>query len=224
MQSLNKSEPELLILTVVRLFNSTGSTIICHYTTVTICKPVDFLHRHHQLMAPESTKLYKELLVYHLCKKHTQSATKSHCICSSILKLFACTDRSAVNIFVAACITALAGIRMSTRPPGVWMQDGASAFILDLRDNSGGVVGSGYSIAQLLLRDGDGFCIVRFGTGEEEVVKMQETSHVVTQPLASTSRSCSPMLSLDHLLHPVSLLAICLALSLSRPYACTLAA
>ncbi|KAL0028328.1 hypothetical protein WJX79_010735 [Trebouxia sp. C0005] len=62
-------------------------------------------------------------------------------------------------------------------------QDDASAFILDLRDNSGGIVGSGYNIAQLLLNDGDGFCIVRFGTGEEEVVKMQDTTHLVSQPL-----------------------------------------
>ncbi|DBB17293.1 TPA: hypothetical protein ACH3X3_014339 [Trebouxia sp. C0006] len=62
-------------------------------------------------------------------------------------------------------------------------RDGASAFILDLRDNSGGIVGSGYSIAQLLLSDGDGFCIVKFGTGEEEVVKMQDTRHLVSQPL-----------------------------------------
>lgn len=65
------------------------------------------------------------------------------------------------------------------------MQDGASAFILDLRDNSGGVVGSGYSIAQLLLKAGDGFCVVRFGTGEEETVSMQEASHLVTQPLVN---------------------------------------
>ena len=65
------------------------------------------------------------------------------------------------------------------------LQDKASAYILDLRDNSGGVVGSGYNIAQLFLRDGDGFCIVRFGTGEEEIVNMQDSSHVVTQPTVS---------------------------------------
>lgn len=70
------------------------------------------------------------------------------------------------------------------------MQDGASAFILDLRDNSGGVVGSGYSIAQLLLNAGDGFCIVSFGTGEEEVVNMEEASHVVTQPLVNNTVLC----------------------------------
>ena len=70
------------------------------------------------------------------------------------------------------------------------LQDQASAFILDLRDNSGGVVGSGYNIAQLFLKDGDGFCIVRIGTGEEEVVNMQDTSHVITQP------TVSPLLSL----------------------------
>lgn len=70
------------------------------------------------------------------------------------------------------------------------MQDGASAFILDLRDNSGGVVGSGYSIAQLLLNVGDGFCVVKFGTGEEEIVNMQEASHLVTQPLVNSFVLC----------------------------------
>ena len=63
------------------------------------------------------------------------------------------------------------------------LQDSASAFILDLRDNSGGVVASGYSIAQMLLKDGDDFCVVKFGTGEEEIVHMQEASHLLTQPL-----------------------------------------
>lgn len=71
------------------------------------------------------------------------------------------------------------------------LQDGASAFILDLRDNSGGVVGSGYSIAQLLLKDGDGFCVVRFGSGEEEVVQVQEASHLLTQPLVSPNLALS---------------------------------
>ncbi|KAL3143365.1 hypothetical protein ABBQ38_002195 [Trebouxia sp. C0009 RCD-2024] len=61
--------------------------------------------------------------------------------------------------------------------------DSASAFILDLRDNSGGVVASGYSIAQMLLKDGDDFCVVKFATGEEEIVHMQEASHLITQPL-----------------------------------------
>ncbi len=50
---------------------------------------------------------------------------------------------------------------------------------------------SGYSIAQLLLKDGDGFCIVRFGTGEEEVVKMQDTKHLVSQPLVGESSHCA---------------------------------
>lgn len=63
------------------------------------------------------------------------------------------------------------------------LQDSASAFILDLRDNSGGVVASGYSIAQMLLKDGDDFCVVKFATGEEEIVHMQEASHLITQPL-----------------------------------------
>ena len=74
--------------------------------------------------------------------------------------------------------------------PAACMQDGASAFILDLRDNSGGVVGSGYSIAQLLLNVGDGFCVVKFGTGEEEIVNMQEASHLVTQPLVNSFVLC----------------------------------
>ena len=72
---------------------------------------------------------------------------------------------------------------------GAWLQDKASSFILDLRDNSGGVVAAGYNIAQLLLQDGDGFCIVKFGSGEEEVVQMQQTSHLVTEPMVCTN-SC----------------------------------
>ena len=71
------------------------------------------------------------------------------------------------------------------------LQDDATAFILDLRDNSGGIVGSGYNIAQLLLNDGDGFCIVRFGTGEEEIVKMQDTKHLVSQPVVGESSQCA---------------------------------
>ena len=44
-------------------------------------------------------------------------------------------------------------------------------------------MGSGYSIAQQILTDGDGFCVVRFGTGDEEVVNMQDTKRLVSQPL-----------------------------------------
>jgi len=67
-------------------------------------------------------------------------------------------------------------------------------------------VGSGYSIAQLLLNDGDGFCIVRFGTGEEEVVKMQDTTHLVSQPLVRDScryTACMPSVS-DCMVNPYS--------------------
>ena len=46
---------------------------------------------------------------------------------------------------------------------------------------------SGYSIAQMLLKDGDGFCVVKFGTGEEEIVLLQEASHLLTQPLVTTN-------------------------------------
>ena len=51
-------------------------------------------------------------------------------------------------------------------------------------------MGSGYSIAQLLLKAGDGFCIVTFGTGEEEIVNMQQASHLVTQPLVNNIVLC----------------------------------
>lgn len=54
-------------------------------------------------------------------------------------------------------------------------------------------MGSGYSIAQLLLRDGDGFCIVRYGTGEEEVVQMQETTHLVSQPMVRAPAIALPL-------------------------------
>lgn len=63
------------------------------------------------------------------------------------------------------------------------LQEQVSGFIIDLRDNAGGIVAAGYGVAQLLMQDGDGFCIVKYGTGEEEVVQMQETTHMVTQPL-----------------------------------------
>ena len=46
---------------------------------------------------------------------------------------------------------------------------------------------AGYNIAQLLLHDGDGFCIVKFGSGEEEVVQMQQTSHLLAQPMVRTN-------------------------------------
>ena len=49
------------------------------------------------------------------------------------------------------------------------------------------MVASGYSIAQMLLKDGDGFCVVKFGTGEEEIVHVQEASHLLTQPLVTTN-------------------------------------
>ncbi len=67
-------------------------------------------------------------------------------------------------------------------------------------------MGSGYSIAQLLLNDGDGFCIVRFGTGKEEVVKMQDTTHLVSQPLVRGScRYAACMLSVsDCMVKPYS--------------------
>ena len=65
------------------------------------------------------------------------------------------------------------------------VQDEVSGFILDLRDNGGGVVAAGYEVAQLLMQDGDGFCIVMYGTGEEEIVQMQGTTHILTQPLVN---------------------------------------
>ena len=46
---------------------------------------------------------------------------------------------------------------------------------------------AGYNIAQLLLRDGDGFCVVKFGSGEEEVVQMQQTSQLITEPMVSSN-------------------------------------
>ena len=76
---------------------------------------------------------------------------------------------------------------MKTLSAAPWLQDKASSFILDLRDNSGGVVAAGYNVAQLLLHDGDGFCIVKFGSGEEEVVQMQQTSHLLAQPMVRTN-------------------------------------
>lgn len=62
-------------------------------------------------------------------------------------------------------------------------------------------MGSGYSIAQLLLRDGDGFCIVRYGSGEEEVVQMQETTHLVSQTMVRAPAVALPLPDYNSLSH-----------------------
>ena len=74
-------------------------------------------------------------------------------------------------------------------------------------------MGSGYSIAQLLLKEGDGFCVVRYSTGEEEVVNMQDTKPLVSlasEPMVSMLLPCksevtheqdAPFWMQDHLVH-----------------------
>ncbi len=56
-------------------------------------------------------------------------------------------------------------------------QDGASRFILDLRDNVGGVVEAGYEIAQLLLSTGDPFAVIVDSSWDGEEVPVQDALH-----------------------------------------------
>lgn len=79
---------------------------------------------------------------------------------------------------------------------------------------------SGYSIAQMLLKDGDDFCVVKFGTGEEEIVHMQQASHLLTQPLvrpnpvpsaASHTTKCSTMSHGHHCMLKILTCMMCLS-------------
>eukprot|EP00891_Asterochloris_glomerata_P001756 jgi/Astpho2/1756/Aster-04177 len=66
-------------------------------------------------------------------------------------------------------------------------KDGVSSVILDLRANAGGVIASGYNIAQLLLQNGqDIFCYVQDPSGTEEEVRITEVHPLLKQkqPLA----------------------------------------
>ncbi|KAG2497897.1 hypothetical protein HYH03_004163 [Edaphochlamys debaryana] len=63
---------------------------------------------------------------------------------------------------------------------------GCGAWVLDVRDNPGGIVGEGFAVGELLLRPGDVFAVLRDRSGEElsELVSDGAQAMVEGQPLA----------------------------------------
>lgn len=61
--------------------------------------------------------------------------------------------------------------------------DGVVGFILDLRDNAGGVVEAGVAVAKDFLRDGDILCHAMDRSGEEQAAVMENTNRLTDKPL-----------------------------------------
>ena len=65
----------------------------------------------------------------------------------------------------------------------MWGQAGVQGVILDLRDNFGGAVASGYDVASSLLPEGRTFFVVTDRSGIEEDVPTRPGSQPVSMPL-----------------------------------------
>lgn len=65
------------------------------------------------------------------------------------------------------------------------MQEGVRGLILDLRDNYGGAVASGWEVASRLLPEGRTFFVVRDRSGVEEVVPVLPHEQDANMPVVS---------------------------------------
>lgn len=77
--------------------------------------------------------------------------------------------------------------------PIVPQAEGATGWILDLRDNPGGIVGQGMEVAELFLHPGDVFARVRDQTGTETVAQLGQTARAVVgaDPVVSRPPICT---------------------------------
>ena len=81
---------------------------------------------------------------------------------------------------------------MSQRSVGIG-QEGVQGLILDLRDNYGGPVYSGYEVAGSLLPEGRVFFVVVDRSGTKEIVPVPPGSKPPDMPMVKPCRSASVM-------------------------------